>query len=119
MDNKNLLSKSWRITGLSLFMACLCLSITAQNLTQTIRGIVTDKASGTPIAYATIQVEDTPDKGTVTDNQGNFTLTSIPIGRHTVKAAFMGYETSIIKEILVSSAKEVYLEIAMTEQTQA
>lgn len=43
-------------------MACLCLSITAQNLTQTIRDIVTDKASATPIAYATIQVEDTPTK---------------------------------------------------------
>ncbi len=43
-------------------MACLCLSITAQNLTQNIRGIVTDKASATPIAYATIQVEDTPTK---------------------------------------------------------
>ncbi|WP_455659732.1 hypothetical protein [Phocaeicola faecalis] len=43
-------------------MACLCLSITAQNLTQTIRGIVTDKASATPIAYTTIQVEDTSTK---------------------------------------------------------
>lgn len=95
-------------TATCLFMTCLCLSITAQNLTQTIRGIVTDKASGIPIAYATIQVEDTPDKGTVTDSLGNFTLHTIPVGRHTVKATFIGYETGIIREILVSSAKEVF-----------
>lgn len=81
-------------------------------------GVVTDKASGTPIAYATIQLEDAPDRGAITDSIGNFLLKDIPLGRHNVKATFVGYEPSLIREIMVSSAKEVYLEIAMTENTQ-
>lgn len=114
----NLLSSIKEKMGIALLLLCLSLPVFSQNLTQNIRGIVTDKASGTPIAYATIQVEDAPDRGAVTDNLGNFTLKNIPIGRHTVKATFIGYETSIIKELLVSSAKEAYLEITMTENTQ-
>lgn len=97
---------------------CLCLPAFSQRLSQNIRGTVTDKASGIPIAYATIQLEDTPDKGAITDSLGNFLLKSIPLGRHTVKATFVGYETSLVREVLVSSAKEVFLEIAMTENTQ-
>lgn len=112
MNNKKL------STALFLLAAILSLSASAQQLTQNIRGIVTDKASGIPIAYATVQAEDIPDKGTVTDSLGNFILKALPLGRHTVKADFIGYETCVIREILLSSAKEVFLEIAMTENTQ-
>ncbi|WP_455672791.1 carboxypeptidase regulatory-like domain-containing protein [Phocaeicola sp.] len=101
-----------------LLIMCLALPTFAQNLTQTIRGTVTDKASGTPIAYATIQLEDAPDKGAITDQLGNFRLEDVPLGRHSIKATFIGYEPSIFREILVSSAKEVFLEITMTENTQ-
>lgn len=99
-------------------MTGFCLSISAQHLTQNIRGTVTDKASGIPIAYATIQLEDAPDRGTITDSIGNFVLKGISLGRHNVKATFIGYEPSLIREVLVSSAKEVFLEIAMTENAQ-
>lgn len=99
-------------------MTGFCLSISAQHLTQNIRGTVTDKASGIPIAYATIQLEDTPDRGTITDSIGNFVLKGISLGRHNVKATFIGYEPSLVREVLVSSAKEVFLEIAMTENAQ-
>lgn len=104
--------------GIWLFLSCLCLPTFAQHLTQNIRGTVTDKASGAPVSYATIQLADTPGKGTVSDSLGNFLLKDVTLGRHTVKASFMGYEPSLIREVLVSSAKEVYLEIAMTENTQ-
>ena len=55
-----------RRISIGLLLICLCLPASAQQLTQNIRGIVTDKASGTPIAYATIQVEDAPDRGAIT-----------------------------------------------------
>lgn len=104
--------------GICLLMTGFCLSISAQHLTQNIRGTVTDKASGIPIAYATIQLEDAPDRGTITDSIGNFVLKGISLGRHNVKATFIGYEPSLVREVLVSSAKEVFLEIAMTENAQ-
>lgn len=101
-----------------MLMICFCLPAFSQHLTQNIRGIVTDKAAGTPIAYATIQLEDAPEKGAISDSLGNFLIKAIPVGRHTVKATYVGYETSLVREILVSSAKENFLEIAMTENTQ-
>lgn len=104
--------------GICLLMTGFCLSISAQHLTQNIRGTVTDKASGIPIAYATIQLEDAPDRGTITDSIGNFVLKGISLGRHNVKATFIGYEPSLVREVLVSSAKEVFLEITMTENAQ-
>ena len=49
------------------------------------------------------------------DSLGRFALPKVPVGRHSVQASFMGYESATVREILVTSAKEVYLEIALQE----
>lgn len=84
-------------------------------LTQTIRGIVTDAASGHPIPYATITPVDLPATGTVADSLGRFVLKDIPIGRHSVQATSMGYSSHLLPEILLTSARETYLEINLKE----
>lgn len=86
-----------------------------ETLNQRIRGIVTDAASGEPLYAATVGLNNTT-IGTTTDENGMFILENVPIGRHTVFATYMGYETGILKEILVGSAREVYLEIPLTEK---
>lgn len=111
------ISMQGRIEILLLILS-ICLPLSAQQLTQNIRGTVTDQASGAPVAYATIQLEDAPDKGAVTDSLGNFLLTGIPVGRHNLRATYIGYTPSIIREILISSAKEVFLNITMSENAQ-
>lgn len=92
-------------------------SITAQNngLTQSIRGTITDNASGAPLPYVSVGLLDMPEIGTTTDEDGNFTLRNIPIGRHTLQATSVGYEPNIYREILVTSAKEVFLNIPLKE----
>ena len=82
---------------------------------QTIRGMVVDGDSKYPIPYATVRLSDKEGMGTTTDSLGRFTIPQVPVGRHTVEAAFMGYEPGIFREILVTSAKEVYLEIPLKE----
>lgn len=82
---------------------------------QTIRGIVIDGDSKYPIPYATVRLSEKEGEGTITDSLGRFQLPRVPVGRHTVEAAFMGYEVGVIREILVTSAKEVYLEIPLKE----
>ena len=82
---------------------------------QTLRGVVNDRASGHPIPYATIQLTDIPGLGMMGDSLGRFALPKVPVGRHSVQASFMGYEPATVREILVTSAKEVYLEIALLE----
>ena len=82
---------------------------------QTLRGVVNDRASRHPIPYATIQLTDIPGLGMMCDSLGRFALSKVPVGRHSVQASFMGYEPATVREILVTSAKEVYLEIALLE----
>ena len=92
-------------------------SLMAQNsrLTQTIRGVVTDKASGEPLPFITINLLDMPQLGGVSDDNGKFSLTNVPVGRHDLQARYVGYEPIVIREIMLTSAKEIYLEIQMSE----
>lgn len=82
---------------------------------QTIRGVVVDYASGAPIAYATVGLLNMPQMGAATDNEGRFEIKHIPVGRHDLQASFLGYEPAVFREILLTSAKEVYLEIQLRE----
>ncbi len=105
-----------------LFVACtlLATNISAQDNkpVQTIRGIAIDYASGTPIPYATVQLLDLPQMGTTTDNDGKFVIKNVPVGRHDLQASFLGYEPTIFREIMLTSAKEVSLEVQMKENTR-
>ncbi|MDR1161333.1 MAG: carboxypeptidase-like regulatory domain-containing protein, partial [Tannerellaceae bacterium] len=80
-----------------------------------IRGGVTDGASGQPMSYVAVVLDNTT-TGATTGDDGTFTINNVPVGRHTVLASFIGYEMAIMKEILVGSAREVYLEIKLTEK---
>lgn len=82
---------------------------------QTIRGVVIDGDSKYPLPYATVRLSAKEGMGTITDSLGRFAIQQVPVGRHTVEAAYLGYEPGIVREILVTSAKEVYLEIPLKE----
>ncbi|WP_165041846.1 TonB-dependent receptor [Dysgonomonas sp. ZJ709] len=102
----------------SLIAFLLFLFVSVGMSAQTIRGVVVDYASGSPLSYVTIGLLDKPEIGTMTDSLGRFSLKNVPVGRHTVQATSVGYEPNIFREILVTSAKEVYLEIPLTENIQ-
>jgi hypothetical protein len=84
-------------------------------ITQTIRGVVTDAETGYPIEFATIVLLEYPTIGTTSDSLGRFRLENIPVGRCAVKVTFVGYHPSLYQEILVTSAREVYLDIPLQE----
>ena len=83
--------------------------------TQTIRGLVIDAASDAPLSLASIKILNTDIPATATNTEGQFTLPNIPIGRYDLQVSFMGYETEIVKDIILTSAKEVNLEIRLKE----
>lgn len=88
----------------------------SQQLTQTIKGKVLNSESLQSLIGASVVVQNTdPIIGTTTDIDGKFKLENIPIGRHTIVISFIGYETAVIPELLVGSAKEIELEILLTE----
>ena len=97
-----------------MILLLLPTSIRAQ-ITQTVRGQVCDVASGEPMIGVTIQVEDISGKGSISDADGNFVITDVPVGRHSIKASYVGYEPLVLKEQLLSSGKELVLNLRMRE----
>ncbi len=101
---------------LSLLIFTLGTGLQAQNLTQTIKGRVIDQQSKTPIIGATVRVKNSePALGGVTDLQGYFKVDQVPIGRQTLQISSVGYENSVIPDILVKSGKELIINIELKE----
>lgn len=90
-------------------------STTTPQVTQTVRGQVCDVASGEPMIGVTITVENGTTLATVSDIDGNFVINNVPVGRHSVRASYIGYEPVLLKEQLVSSGKELVLSLKMRE----
>lgn len=87
-----------------------------QTLTQSLRGKVIDKDNKTSLIGAAVVVTSlNPTVGTSTDTDGNFRLEEIPVGRQTIEVSYLGYETTTISNLLISSGKEVVLNIELEE----
>ena len=100
------------------FLATLIVAMTTfaqAQTTQTIRGQVSDVASGEPMTGATVMVDGQTGMATVTGADGSFVIQKVPVGRHTIKVSFVGYEPLELKEQLLSSGKEMVLDLKMTE----
>ncbi len=90
-------------SAISLFFS---LSLFAQQPAQSVRGTVIDNASNFPLPFTNIVIQNI-NKGTTTDSLGNFTLQNITVGRYNIQVSRVGYEPYILKEIQVTSGKEV------------
>ena len=113
--------------GAAMTMMLLCPSVMrAQEMTsgqinqtlqttQTVRGQVCDVASDEPMIGVTITIENGTTMATVSDIDGNFVIDNVPVGRHSVRASYIGYEPVLLKEQLVSSGKELVLNLRMRE----
>ncbi|MCR1027035.1 TonB-dependent receptor [Cellulophaga baltica] len=94
--------------------------VSAQELTQTIKGKIWDNETQEPIPFATVVIKNTnPIIGTTTEDNGNFRLENAPLGRYDIEVSYLGYESTIISEVVVTSAKEVVLKITLTESPYA
>jgi hypothetical protein len=87
-------------------------------LTQTVRGSIKDANSKLPLIGASIMlIESNPVVGVTADLDGKFRMDNVPVGRHNFKVSYVGYESYTVSEILVSSGKEVVLDIELRESS--
>ena len=101
--------------NIALFLV-LPLVAHAQDITQTLRGTIYDQSTHEPLIGATIVVQNSqPVIGTTTDEAGNFSIANLPLGRVSLEISYIGYESCVIPEVLITSAKEVVLSIALKE----
>lgn len=90
--------------------------LSAQSITQTIRGEILDVQSEIPLIGATVEcISVDPIIGTTTDVDGRFKLTGIPVGRHDFRISYLGYEPAILGNVVVTAGKEVQLNAALLE----
>lgn len=103
-----------------LIFVLLCLvsgQLYSQTPVQSVRGRVTDADSRTGLPGANvILLNSQPLAGTITDADGYFVLTGVPVGRQSLKVTYMGYKPVIQPEILVTSGKEVFLTLELEEE---
>ena len=101
------------LLGLSMF--CLLL-LNAQ--TQTIRGKVVDKETRQALANVSVKITTaTADSllSATADANGEYAIAGVSVGRHNLLITLQGYKEVVLQNIIVSSAKEVILNIEMEE----
>ena len=97
---------------LYLSFICWCATTAAA---ETLRGTVRDAITGESLVGAAVRIVELSSVGAIADMDGNYTIHLNRSGRYTVEASFIGYETSVLKEVLISGTKEVVIDIELRE----
>ena len=105
-----------KILGILVLIVVLTSKQYAQEISQTIRGTVVDQESKFPLIGVTVQLTSSNDFiGTTTDIDGKFRLENVPVGRQSLKLTYIGYEDVELSDLILTSAKELILDINMFE----
>ena len=104
-----------QLAGVIVALALLAGSIAHAQGGGTIRGVVVDRADGTPIADVSVQVQDS--KPTVqTDAEGRFELTGVTPGRVTLHVSLVGF-ILVKRTVDVTEGATVDLTVVLSEGT--
>ncbi len=80
--------------------------------TGSVKGRVTDESTGIPSVNILIVGENL---GTVTDLNGNYMLSAIPVGEYELRFSIVGYETQFI-EVVILANKTIELDVKLSSK---
>jgi hypothetical protein len=101
-----------------LLLLCICQLSASAQLTQSVRGTVTDVVLQTPVAGATVTITGMQ-KTVVTDAQGVFRFHAVPLGAQQILVSHVGYQPLTLDNIIVIAGKETVLTLAMQNTVQS
>jgi hypothetical protein len=85
---------------------------------QNLRGTVIDADTKSPLIGVSVVTKNTEETiGTISDENGNFLLENLPIGRIVIEASFTGYQSEVLNNILLVPGKETMLVIELIENS--
>lgn len=94
--------------------------VSVAQITQTVKGKITDKEVGTGLPGVIVQYKSGAlHLVTTSDNNGNYKLAGVPVGRQSFLFTFTGYKPTPVSDIIVSSGKETILNMEMEESAIA
>jgi hypothetical protein len=97
-----------------LLSVVFSISVMAQQ-TKTIKGVVYDEHNDFVIGV-NIRVNDSP-IGTITNNEGQFTLSNVPVDKTSIVVSFIGYETQTV-DITTQTDLRIVLVPSITDMTE-
>jgi hypothetical protein len=108
-----------RYAFFTVFLVAFLAPASAQEITQVIRGQIVDKDSKFPLIGANVLVMSDTAKtlGATTDVDGKYRIEGVSIGHHTIRFSYVGYQDQLKNNIIVSSAKEVILNVELEESS--
>lgn len=98
-------------TALTLFFALGVASLAAQQTAGKVEGTVSDQA-GAPVANAQVFVVGTS-FGAVTSDRGYYFINNVPVGTYTLRAQFIGYAPSEVRNVRVFGGQTITADIKM------
>lgn len=97
------------------FSLCILFSFHLYSQSGTIRGHVYDAQSGNPLISANLKLMDT-NLGSITDVNGFFILTGVPIGDYVLIGTYVGYDSTSVK-ITVKANSISYKSLTLKENS--
>jgi TonB-dependent receptor len=77
-----------------LFIAIICIPFSIWAQGGIIRGSIVEAGTRDPLIAATIQIEELV-IGTISDINGNYVLSGVPVGKFILRISYLGYETRL------------------------
>lgn len=88
----------------------ICSFSTYAQKTQTVRTIIKEQQTNASLPSATVYIKK-HNLSVISDDKGEAIFLNVPIGRFEIEVHSVGYETKIIKELLLESSRELVLDI--------
>ncbi len=97
---------------ISILLFTLYIKINAQNNSVTLSGIIKETATNAPMPYVTVVIKTEKDStlvlGTITNEEGRFTINAIKKGNYYIETSFIGYK--IVRQNLFIGDLSSYLD---------
>ena len=77
-----------------------------------IRGIITDAETGDVLMGANVLIQGTQ-LGAATDENGEFLILNVPVGRYDIVATYMGYQKVTIENVIITNGLTTYRDVEM------
>jgi hypothetical protein len=87
-------------------------------LTQTVKGKITDKEIGIGLPGVIVQLKNSAIAiASTSDENGNYKLLNVPVGRQSFLFTFTSYKSMPVNDVIVTSGKEMIVNVEMEENT--
>lgn len=96
---------------LLLIVITVTMNAALAQLTQTIRGTVSESVLQTPVAGATVTL--LRGQSVVSDSLGNFRFSNVPVGNHSIRITHVNFKEAVAANISVNAGKEVVLTVSV------